>query len=353
MEITENQINETAAKYIEHIAEISKQKKPLVAIHCVTYNHGEYLRDALEGFAMQQTTFPFVAIVHDDASTDNTAEVLREYADKYPDIILPIFETENQHSKKTLGIIMKKARDVTGAKYLAMCEGDDYWTDQLKLQKQVDFLESHPNISYTCHRYKIQNKDNHQVTLEPNLFLDANPNKCGFEFDLQYVFKSDWVTKTLTSVFRIECFDYNELKDCYYYRDVHNVYQTLSRTNGYCFQFIGGVYRKQETGVWSQTDLLKRAYTEVKTWESISNKIPTKLNKWKYRTNYVIYVYKSIKAKRLFKISNLKEVKALFIAPFEFHKLKKEIKDKTELLRVAQLELNKIIAKNDSFVATG
>ncbi len=122
-------------------------QKVMVAIRCITYNHEPYIRDALEGFVMQKTNFPFVAIVHDDASTDGTAAIIKEYAEKYPDIIKPIYETENQYSKRdgSLTRIMKEACEATGAKYIAMCEGDDYWTDPLKLQKQVDFLESHPD----------------------------------------------------------------------------------------------------------------------------------------------------------------------------------------------------------------
>ena len=132
-----------------------KQDKPLVAIKCLVYNHEPYLRDCLEGFVMQQTNFPFVAIVHDDASTDGSAAIIREYEEKYPNIIKPIYETENQYSKRdgSLGRIMNAAVDATGAKYVAMCEGDDYWTDPLKLQKQVDFLESH--IDYgLVHTYR-------------------------------------------------------------------------------------------------------------------------------------------------------------------------------------------------------
>ena len=116
---------------------------PLVAIHCITYNHEPYIRDCLEGFVMQKTNFKFVAIVHDDASTDGTATIIKEYAEKYPDIIKPILETENQYSKKDGSIqrIMSDAINATGAKYVAMCEGDDYWIDPYKLQKQVDFME--------------------------------------------------------------------------------------------------------------------------------------------------------------------------------------------------------------------
>lgn len=96
---------------------------------------------------MQKTDFSFIAIVHDDASTDNTADIIREYAEKYPDIIKPIYETENQYSKHdgSLGRIMNAAIP-ENVKYVAMCEGDDYWIDPYKLQKQVDFLESNPEF---------------------------------------------------------------------------------------------------------------------------------------------------------------------------------------------------------------
>lgn len=127
----------------------SKKVKPLVAIRCITYNHEHYISDALDGFVMQKTNFPFVAIIHDDASTDKTAEIIRKYAEKYPNIIIPIYESENQYSKRdgSLTRIMNNACLAVEPKYIAFCEGDDYWTDPLKLQKQVDFLESNPDYS--------------------------------------------------------------------------------------------------------------------------------------------------------------------------------------------------------------
>lgn len=130
-----------------------EQLSVLVSIKCLAYNHEPYIRECLEGFVMQQTNFRFEAIVHDDASTDGTADIIREYAEKYPEIIKPIFETENQYSKHdgSLGRIMREA--CTG-KYIAMCEGDDYWTDPLKLQKQVDFLEEHEDYSMCFHKCK-------------------------------------------------------------------------------------------------------------------------------------------------------------------------------------------------------
>ena len=115
--------------------------QPIVSICCITYNHGKYIRDAIEGFLMQKISFPIEILIHDDASTDKTADIIREYKLKYPDIIKPIYQTENQYSK---GISISATYQFPRArgKYIALCEGDDYWTDPYKLQKQVDFLEA-------------------------------------------------------------------------------------------------------------------------------------------------------------------------------------------------------------------
>ena len=118
----------------------------LVSIRCAVYNHEPFLRQCLDGFVMQKTNFRFEAIVHDDASTDNSASIIREYAEKYPEIIKPIYETENQYSKHD-GAISRIMTAASQGKYYAICEGDDYWTDPEKLQKQVDYLESHPDCS--------------------------------------------------------------------------------------------------------------------------------------------------------------------------------------------------------------
>ena len=115
----------------------------------MTYNHEKFVADALEGFLMQITDFPFEVLIHDDASTDKTAEIIREYVKSYPSIIHPIYETENQYSKKdgSLARIVKMMSDNSKSQYMALCEGDDYWTDPYKLQKQVDYLQKHPDCS--------------------------------------------------------------------------------------------------------------------------------------------------------------------------------------------------------------
>ncbi len=117
-----------------------------VSIICNVYNQENYVRDALEGFVMQQTNFTFEVLVHDDASTDHTADIVREYEQKYPELIKPIYQTENQYSKFDRTIRRLQAARAKG-KYIALCEGDDYWTDPLKLQKQYDFMENNPEYT--------------------------------------------------------------------------------------------------------------------------------------------------------------------------------------------------------------
>ncbi|MFW6114516.1 MAG: glycosyltransferase family 2 protein [bacterium] len=122
---------------------------PVVSVVCITYNHEPYIHDAIEGFLIQETDFPFEVIIHDDASTDNTAAIIREYAERYPKIIRPIYQTENQYS---LG---RRGREVVNAlcrgRYIALCEGDDFWVDPKKLQTQVDFLERNPDYVMSFH----------------------------------------------------------------------------------------------------------------------------------------------------------------------------------------------------------
>lgn len=124
---------------------------PFVSICSITYNHAPYIRQCLDGMLMQQTNFAFEIIINDDCSTDGTTEIIREYATKYPDIIKPIFHEENLYQKGQRGFFSKFVFPKAQGKYIALCEGDDYWTDSLKLQKQVNFLETHPDYSLCFH----------------------------------------------------------------------------------------------------------------------------------------------------------------------------------------------------------
>ena len=128
-------------------------KTPLVSILCATYNQKDYIAQTIEGFLMQKVNFPIEIIIHDDASTDGTAEIVRKYQAEHPNLIKGIYQTENQYSKKA-GVWKNFIYPCATGKYFAECEGDDYWTDPNKLQKQIDFLETHPDYSACVHRCK-------------------------------------------------------------------------------------------------------------------------------------------------------------------------------------------------------
>jgi len=121
-------------------------EKALVSVFCMAYNHEKYIEDALKGFVMQKTSFRFEVLVHDDASQDRTADIIREYEMKHPDIIKPIYQTENQYSKNP-GIIWDLFMEKSNGKYIAICEGDDCWITPNKIQRQVDYMESHPDCT--------------------------------------------------------------------------------------------------------------------------------------------------------------------------------------------------------------
>ncbi len=126
----------------------------MVSVLCTAFNHGEYIAQALESFVTQQTDFPFEVLVNDDCSSDNTAQIIREYAEKYPHIIRPFIQEKNLYSQG-INIYDKIFYPNVRGKYIALCEGDDYWSDPMKLQLQVDFLEAHPEYSACVHNTKI------------------------------------------------------------------------------------------------------------------------------------------------------------------------------------------------------
>lgn len=137
---------------------------PLVVVKCLVYNQERFLRQMLDGIVSQKTDFKFVAIVHDDCSTDGSQDVIAEYASRFPDIIIPMYEEENLWSKPGGVLAAKVNKKVfeTGAKYLCLCEGDDYWDASDKLQTQVDYMESHPDGSMVYSSVKRFDDDKQQ-----------------------------------------------------------------------------------------------------------------------------------------------------------------------------------------------
>lgn len=137
----------------------------MVSVVCIAYNQEKYIADAIDSFLMQKTDFAYEILIHDDASTDDTANIIRKYESKYPDLIKAIYQEVNQYSQgKHVGLF---CYEIAKGKYIAVCEGDDFWTDPNKLQKQVDYMESHPDCSLCVHAAYVSNCD--RTKLKPNI----------------------------------------------------------------------------------------------------------------------------------------------------------------------------------------
>lgn len=229
----------------------------IVTIQCLVYNHESFLRQCLDGFVMQKTSFRFEVIVHDDASTDGSAAIIREYADKYPEIIKPIFETENLYSKRDGSLRRVMYRNTRG-KYVAICEGDDYWTDPYKLQKQVDFLESHPDYVMCSHRF------NQYIEDKKLLEEDDDKDFQGADYDLKNLIGGKWLTQTLTLMFRRSALDLQHFESYGMSMDIILLYELLRNGKGYCLPDIMAVYRYHGGGVWSEVSLNQRRLVEFK-----------------------------------------------------------------------------------------
>lgn len=213
----------------------------MVSVYCLAYNHEKYIRDCLDGFVNQKTNFKFEVIVHDDASTDNTADIIREYAEKHPDIIKPIFQKENQWGKVG-SVTTEYVYPLLRGKYIAACEGDDYWCDYNKLQKQFDIMEEHPDYVACVHPTKVinylENKENILAAYDKNCIVDTNDvlKKMVPIFHTTSIFyKRDVIFKN-EKMMHMPCmsWDYSRLiylavsGSIYYINDVMSVYRTLT-----------------------------------------------------------------------------------------------------------------------------
>ena len=180
---------------------MSDMEQPMVTVWCLTYNQKDFIRDALNGFIMQETNFSYEVIVHDDASTDGTTDIIKEYANNYPDIIKPVVEKENQWKKGGLKYIIALMNEqYRRGKYIAFCEGDDYWTYSHKLQKQVDFLEKHQDYSMCFHSAKKKYETDTMAWIDCENIQDK-------DYDPTDIF-INWTVPTASVLCRREAMDF-------------------------------------------------------------------------------------------------------------------------------------------------
>ncbi len=146
----------------------------LVSVCCITFNHRNYIRRCLDSLINQNTDFDYEIIVHDDASTDGTQEIVREYAEKHPDLIIPILQKENQYSKGN-GFVEAFIMPKASGKYIVECEGDDFWCDPDKLRLQVEALEAHPECAVCVHETSTADREgNPQEMHFPDIKLEQS-----------------------------------------------------------------------------------------------------------------------------------------------------------------------------------
>ena len=233
------------------------------SIICVTYNQAKYIRRAIGSFLMQKTDFPFEIILADDCSTDGTSAICAEYAEKYPDLVryLP--------SEKNVGGVENERRAIEAAQgeYIAVCEGDDYWLDNQKLQKQVEFMDAHPDYSVTWTKYMKYRPEDDGYTVDGNDDLFR-----GGKYDVEittHMFLHRWITQYLTMVFRRSAYDNTWCKQYKYYRDSHQFYHLLHNGKGAILNFIGGVYRQTGEGIYSDLDHLHRQEMQIAVFKEL------------------------------------------------------------------------------------
>ena len=197
----EQLLQEPLTEFEEWNADLNKDTGVSATVWCLTYNHVNYIREAMESFLAQKTKFSFEIIVFDDASTDGTSDIVREYAKKHPHMVKAFIAKKNTYRRKEREEFIKAwQRKFFRGKYMAWCEGDDYWIDPYKLQIQIDYMESHPDCVLYLH-------NGVKMDYQKHLLESINPYSCSGEKDLcaeelimQYVSHPP----TASSVYRTE-----------------------------------------------------------------------------------------------------------------------------------------------------
>lgn len=249
---------------LNHVA-----KDPLVSVAVQTYQHAPYIVQCLDGVLMQKTTFPVEILLGEDDSSDGTREICLEYAQKYPDKIrLFLHHRENNikiGGKPTGRFNLLYNFSQARGKYIALCEGDDYWTDPLKLQKQVDLLEAHPEYSMCFHSVAKIYENGRKIIYRP----------FGYHWKKFYTKKDLLLSNfipTCSAFFRNNSF--NEFPDWYYQLPMGDrplyILNAEYGNIGYIDEVMG-VYRIHSGGIWSGTDEIITLYKIIEADKSLDD----------------------------------------------------------------------------------
>jgi glycosyltransferase involved in cell wall biosynthesis len=251
------------ADYPARIEEHVEKIEPLVSVCIITYNHENFIAEAIEGVLMQETSLPYEIIIAEDKSTDETREIVRDYQQRHPDTIRLRLATENLYSKNKRYPAVG-AREAARGKYIAQCEGDDYWTDPEKLQKQADFLEDHPDCTICYTAAEILDNESGEI-----LRGVRKPDVVQRFYSLEYVLRKNPFSLA-TAFYRREVCD--ELPPWFY----------VGLAGDYCLLVLCArkgevgyidekcaVHRRHEGGVHSPLDILEKFDQAVKTRKAI------------------------------------------------------------------------------------
>ena len=231
---------------------VDNSENPLVSVRCITFNHEKYISQAIDSFLMQETNFPFEIVIHDDASIDHTADIIREYEAKYPKIVKPIYETENQHSKHD-GSIRRIMQKACKGKYIAYCEGDDYWISKDKLQKQADILERYKDVAICYCKVQAFEGDKDSFCIPPDYMKEGFVDLKAFinsEFNNQewtFHTSSFFIRNTYYSEY-LECNEYFRVFSCFPYGDMPTQLYMLCKGRGYFINEVMSKYRLNSGG---------------------------------------------------------------------------------------------------------
>lgn len=274
----------------------------LVSICCITYNHEPYIVQTLDGFLMQKTSFPFEILIHDDASTDRTADIIREYEKKFPNLIKPIYQKENQYSKGFTSVSETWNFPRAKGKYIALCEGDDYWIDENKLQMQVDFLEKNPEYGMCFHDAVVVNELENEVDSFSYHVIEK-------DYSATELFEN-WVVPTASMLFKKEILCYKLAdRENFIAGDIVLVEQACVYGKVHGFKKKMSVYRIQENGLtWSKERREKTLRLHPNHYIALKKNFPLiskfVINK-KISESYLILAYKiGTKKERFFWLIN-------------------------------------------------